>query len=211
MSRNTHHRLRDHNGFDSASWITIDTQIASYSSGTILQEILEDLVPDDILSRNATTSSSQGGGFSSDTYVTTSGIQIPSSGLRAGMVFRWIISVSKTAAGTASAVYTVRIGSAQTTSDTSRLALTATDAQTATASSGLIMVSLNVRNVGASGVIAGGVGVMANAGLGTGKDGVSSTFDNTSLAGQYVGLSINAGASASWTITHVSGELIGNR
>jgi hypothetical protein len=44
---------------------------------------------------------------------------------------------------------------------------------------------------------------------GGGKDGVSSTFDNSALAGQYVGLSINGGASAAWTITHVDAELIG--
>src|SRR4051812_36149189 len=63
-----------------------------------------------ILSRNFTTAS-QGAGFAADTYVTNSGVLIPSSGLQAGMCFRWYITGSKTAAGTAQAVYTIRLGS----------------------------------------------------------------------------------------------------
>ena len=66
----------------------------------------------------------QGAGFSSDTYLTSSGILIPSFGVQAQTVFRWDISASKTAAGTAQPVYTIRIGANQSTADTSRLALT---------------------------------------------------------------------------------------
>lgn len=153
---------------------------------------------------------SQGAGFASDTYVTNSGLLIPSFGMRAGQLYKWIISLSKTAAGTAAAIYTVRIGAAQSTSDTSRLALTATTAQTAAVSAGLLQIIVGVRSVSATGVIAGGVGLMCNnAGLGSGIDGVSSTFDNTALAGLYVGISINGGASAAWTLTHVTADLIG--
>jgi hypothetical protein len=152
-------------------------------------------------------SASQGAGFASDTYVTNSGILIPSIGMKAGQLYRWLISLSKTAAGTAAAVVTVRIGAAQTTSDTSRLALTASVAQTAAAANGILQVMVGVRNVGASGVIAGGFGMMSSVGLGGGADGVSSSFDNSALAGQFVGLSINGGASAAWTITHVSCDL----
>lgn len=160
------------------------------------------------LSRRNSTAS-QGAGFASDTYVTDSGLLIPSFGMRAGQLYRWLITLSKTAAGTAAAIVTVRIGSAQTTSDTSRLALTASVAQTAAASNGIMNVMVGVRNVGASGVIAGGFGMMASVGLGGGADGVGSSFDNSALGGQYVGLSINGGASAAWTITHVAAELIG--
>lgn len=161
-----------------------------------------------ILSGNRSTAS-QGAGFASDTYVTNSGILIPSFGMQAGQVYRWFISLSKTAAGTAAAVYTFRIGSNQSTADTSRLALTATVAATAAIAEGLLIASLVVRNVGASGVIAGGVGIAANGpGLGGGKDGASSTFDNSALAGQFIGLSINGGTSAAWTITSVSAELV---
>lgn len=163
------------------------------------------------LSRNDATAS-QGAGFASDTYVTNSGLLIPSFGMRAGQLYVWRIAGSKTAAGTAAAVYTIRIGSNQTTSDTSRLALTA-GAQTAAADNGMLTVMVQVRSVSASGVIAG-VAAWAKtqagtAGLGGSIDGVSSSFDNSALAGQYVGLSINGGTSAAWTLTVVSAEMIG--
>lgn len=154
------------------------------------------------------STASQGPGFSSDTYVTGSGLLIPSCGMQVGQVYRWIISAQKTAAGTAQAVYTIRIGANQTTGDTSRWQQTAVIAQTATSDGGLIIVTMGVRSVSATGVIAAGVGVTATAGFGGGVDGASSSFDNSALGGQYVGLSINGGAAASWTIQHVSGELI---
>jgi len=53
-----------------------------------------------------------------DTYITDSDLLIPSFGVQARTVFRWRISVSKTAAGTATPIYTVRIGSARTVADT---------------------------------------------------------------------------------------------
>lgn len=155
------------------------------------------------------STASQGAGFSSDTYVTDSGLLIPSYGMKVGQLYRWTLSLSKTAAGTAAAVVTVRIGSAQTTADTARLTLTASVAQTATADNGLLHVIVGIRSVSATGVIAGGFGVASAGGLGGGADGVSSTFDNTNLDGLYVGLSINGGASAAWTLTHVAGELVG--
>lgn len=145
-----------------------------------------------------------------DTYVTNSGLLIPSFGMKAGQIYRWVLSATKTAAGTAATVFTVRIGAAQTTSDTSRLALTATTAQTAAVSSGTITVDVSVRSVSATGVIVGSVGVTCNnAGLGSGISGISSTFDNTALAGNYVGLSINNGASGVWTVEFVSARLFG--
>jgi len=125
------------------------------------------------------------------------------------MVFRWWITLSKTAAGTAATVVTVRTGANQSTADTSRLALTSSTAQTAAVAEGIIMVTAVVRSVSATGVVAGGFGVAAPVGLGGGKDVVSGTFDNTAMQGLYMGLSINGGASAAWTITTVQGEIIG--
>jgi hypothetical protein len=162
------------------------------------------------LSRNDATASQAG--FAADTYVTNSGLLIPSFGMKAGMLFKWTITGSKTAAGTAQAVYTIRIGAAQGVGDTARLALTAA-AQTAVADNGTLIVTASVRNVGAAGVIAGAASWAKTQtgliGFGGSIDGVSSTFDNSALAGQYVGLSINGGASAAWTLTAVSSELIG--
>lgn len=160
------------------------------------------------LSRNDTTASQTG--FAADQYVTNSGILVPNLQMKAGQLFKWTMDVKKTAAGTAAAIIQVRTGAAQSTGDTSRLTLTADVAQTAAVSTGVLIVVIGVRSVGASGVIAGGFGMCANSpGLGGGAAGASIGFDNTNLAGQYVGLSINGGTSAAWTIQHVAAELIG--
>jgi len=156
-----------------------------------------------------TSTASQSPAAATDVWITDSGLLIPSFGMKAGMVFRWQMTVSKTAASTAATVLTVRTGSNQSTADTARLALTSSVAQTAAVAEGIIWVQVVVRSVSASGVVAGGFGVMAPVGLGGGKDAVSSTFDNTSMAGLYMGLSINTGASAAWTITSINGEIIG--
>lgn len=164
-----------------------------------------------IISKRDSTAA-QGPGFASDTYLTDSGILIPSGGMRVGQRYQWKIGVTKTAAGTASAVYTVRIGSAQTTADTSRLAMTASAAQTAAADEGLLMVDYVVRSVAASGVCAGCAAwaktLAGNAGLGGSEVAVGAGFDNQALAGLFVGLSINGGASAAWTVDIVSADLI---
>lgn len=147
-----------------------------------------------------------------DTYLTDSDLLIPSFGLQAKTQFRWVISASKTAAATATPVWTVRIGTNRTTSDTSRLALTG-PAQTAAADVGVFTLYVTVRSVSASGTIQGTIIVNHN-GAATGfanndagaVEGTSSTFDNTALAGSYIGLSLNTGASAAWTITQVRAE-----
>lgn len=159
-----------------------------------------------MISKNFATAS-QGAGFASDTYITNSGILIPSYGMQQGQVYRWWVSMSKTGAGVATPIAQVRIGSNQSTADTSRLTLTGT-AAAATASGGHMIVTAMVRTVSASGVLVGGLG-FSNSLFGGGADAVSSTFDNTALAGLYVGLSFNAGASASYTIDGVHAELIG--
>ena len=112
-------------------------------------------------------------------------------------------------AGVAAAVFTARLGTALTTGDAAILALTQQTAQTAAISSGLIIVNVAVRSAGAAGVVAGGVGVATNTpGLGSGIDGVSGAVDLSAAAGKSVGLSINGGAAAAWTITNVTAELL---
>lgn len=163
---------------------------------------------------------SQGAGFATDTYITNSDILIPTFSFQAGGQFLWKISGSKTGAGTATPIYVVRTGSARTTSDSATLTLTG-PAQTAVADIGTLFVMITVRSVGASGVIQGTAwwahrGTAANtttSGTGFANDttghveATSSGFDNTNLGGQYVGLSINGGTSASWTITQVQAEV----
>lgn len=159
--------------------------------------------------RNYSTAAQTDIDGAADTYVTGSNIQIPPDGMIAGQVYHWRMAVTKTAAGTAAAVYTVRIGTAGAVGDTSRLALTATVAQTAAASGGIISIDVVVNGVAAAttGIIAGGVGVAASVGLGSGVGAVSSAFDNTALGSattpNYIGISINPGASADWTVHSV--------
>lgn len=158
------------------------------------------------LSKNASTA--QQTGFAADTYLTNSGIVIPSCGMQVGQIYRWEFGVTKTAAGTAAIVLTARIGAAQTTGDTARAAMTQTIAQAATASFAKFFASLLVRSVSATGVVVGEFSPCSSqASFGDGKSVVSSTFDNTALAGQFVGLSLNGGASAAYTIDSVIGYL----
>ena len=160
-------------------------------------------------SSNNASVASQGAGFASDTYVTNSDIKIPSWGLQPGDTITWVLNASKTNAGTAAPVYTIRIGAARTTADTSRLAITGSN-QSAAVDIGVCTIGLTVRSVSASGVLQGTVN-WAHNGAGTEVGfcttattvavGTSAGFDNTAQQGLFIGLSINAGTNAAWTLT----------
>lgn len=154
-----------------------------------------------ILSRNFATAA-QGALATTEVYLTNSNLLIPSFGMEAGQTYIWHISVVKTGASTAAPIWTFRIGSAGAVGDTSRLALTATGVQIATAFDGILTAMLVVRNVGAAGVVAGSGGSGPN--FGGGGSGASSTFDNSALGGQFVGLTVTTGASAAWTVNELS-------
>lgn len=161
----------------------------------------------------------QGAGFATDTYVTNSDILIPSFGLQVKTILTWTLSASKTAAGTATPAYAIRIGANRTTGDTAHLTLTG-PAQTAVADIGTLTIMVTVRTVAASGVIQGTAwwshrGTAANTttgGVGFANDatghveGTSAGFDNSALGSSYIGLSIDGGTSAAWTITQVHAE-----
>jgi len=173
-------------------------------------------VPHGLFATNFLTASQALG--TGNTYVTNSGLLIPSFGMKAGQLYRWTLSLSKTAAGVAAAVIGISIGNNQTTADTIRLTLTqaAAEAQSALVASALLTIIMQVRNVGASGVLAGGFGfsqtyqaTAGNLAFGGGNDAVAAGFDNTAVAGFFAGLQINAGASSAWTITACAAELIG--
>lgn len=157
-------------------------------------------------------------GFAADTYVTNSDILIPSVGLQTKTNFRWRLSASKTAAGVAAPVYNIRIGSARTIADASRAGL-AGPAQTAIADIGTLNVMATVRNIGAAGIIQAsawwdhtGTAASSTGGTGFANDssghvqGAGGAFDNTALGGLYIGLSVNGGASAAWTVTQCVAE-----
>lgn len=139
------------------------------------------------------------------TYLTGSGILIPSGGIVQGQRYIWAIGVSKTAVGVATPIWTPRIGTAQTTSDATVLTITST-AQVATLSGTLIIVSCEVRTASATGVIVGAISTGA-ASFGIGGNVVSGSFDTTGKAGQRFGLCVNSGASAAWTVNSVFGEV----
>lgn len=148
--------------------------------------------------------------FATDLYVTSSGLILPSFSMQAGMVFEWKLAASKTAAGVAAPVYQVRIGAAQTTADTSRLSMTG-PAQTAVVDEGILTILVTCRNVGAAGVLQGIASwqheAAVAAGFGEAVQATSAGFDNSALGGLFVGLSINGGASAAWTVTQCFGRL----
>jgi len=151
-----------------------------------------------ILSRNTATAA-QGLLATTEVYLTNSNILIPSFGLTVGMLMVWHIQVVKTAASTAAPIWTWRVGAAGAIGDTSRIAATSTQAQTAVASDGTLTATCTVRTGGASGVLVG-AGPSGAPGFGGGGLLASSTFDLTTLGGQYIGLTVTTGASAAWTV-----------
>lgn len=155
----------------------------------------------------------QGPGFATDTYLAGSFI-LGASRIKAGSMYRVRIHVSKTAAGVAAPVFTVRHGAAGTTADASRGTLTFA-AQTAVAESGVFEVLLTFRTGGAatSYWAAGQVlHVLANTGLTTSNNGNTNGFSaanfDTTAATFGIGISVNAGASSAWTTNLVQAELI---
>lgn len=149
-----------------------------------------------------------------DTYVTASRVVLPQAKMQAGAFYRCNMVITKTNAGTATPVFTVRTGTAGTTGDTSRLAYTGV-AQTAVVDTGRLEVLATFRVVGASGVLALWLGFthdlastgLANATRGFQGQAVTGTFDTTT-ASMGIGVSINAGASSAWTIQQCTVELL---
>jgi len=163
-----------------------------------------------LLSRNFSTAS-QSPATSTDVYLTNSGILVPSFGMEAGQLYRWMFTATKTATGTTAYVATLRLGVNQTTADTGRATLTANQIQSAAVSHANFYVEVLVRSVSATGQLiaaincASSVGTTAT-GFGGGVVNVPATFDNTAVAGQYLGISINTQAGA-WTIDALYGWL----
>lgn len=151
---------------------------------------------------------------SADTYYGL-GLQLPNFSMQAGMRFSWRFWATKGAAGTAAPVFTVRIGAAQTTADTARATITGA-AQTAVADTADIEVVVVVRTVGVTGQLHAlmimqhnlAVTGFANAGPAGYQlvQNLPATFDNTALSGQYIGLSVNPGASGAWVVEQAHAE-----
>lgn len=147
-----------------------------------------------------------------DTYLTNSGLVVPSWGLVTDQIFGWRFSASKTAAGIAAPTYNIRIGSAGTTLDTARLTLTGA-AQTAVADTGWFEIVAALRSAGATAVLVATLRVVKTAAAATGfssagyQIGTSAAFDSTTtVGGNFVGLSVNPGTAGVWTVDYAHYE-----
>lgn len=144
---------------------------------------------------------------SADTYYL--GLQLPSFSMQAGMFVMWEFHATKGAAGVAAPAYNIRIGATGTIADTARLTLNG-PAQTAAADTGFWKIFITVRSVGVAGIIYGmellqhnlAVTGFANAGPAGLQlaQGAGAAFDNSALAGQFIGLSVNPGAAGAWVV-----------
>jgi hypothetical protein len=146
-----------------------------------------------------------------DTYLTGSNLAMPSHGMQATTIFRFVFAVTKTAAGVATPIWRVRIGTAGSTADAAILTFTG-PAQTGVADTAYIVVDVNVRSIGAAGVISGVLTLSHNldatgfANIGTPTLVVTSAGFNTAAANLIVGVSVDPGALGVWTHTLVIAE-----
>lgn len=155
-------------------------------------------------------------GFAADTYLVGSSVPIPAGQLQAKAKYRCRFTVTKTAAGVAAPVVIVRFGTLGTTGDAARCTLTFA-AQTAVVDEGVFEIEVIFRTVGSgTTAVLQAVGVLSHrlsiTGLSVDVTGVkfstSAGFDST-VANSIIGLSVNGGTSAAWTVAVVSAELVG--
>lgn len=162
--------------------------------------------------RNFSTAA-QGAGFATDTYLTGSSINIPAGHPIVGTWYQLSFDVAKTAAGTATPIIIVRYGTSGAVGDAARLTFTFS-AGTAAADVGVVTINALFRVVGASAVLQGRAefrhGLSATTGLisqvSQALQVTSGAFDS-SVASSIIGVSVNGGTSAAWTVAQVQAEL----
>jgi hypothetical protein len=149
-----------------------------------------------------------GPGFTADTYLTGSSIQIGGR-VKQGSMIKWKVTASKTAAGIAAAALAVRLGTAGAVGDTARATHTLA-AATAAADAGVFEIDVNFRQVGASAVIESRLALYHQTAGFTTAGNVFNIATSAAFAlgaNDYIGLSLNAGTSAAWTIQQVLTDL----
>lgn len=149
-------------------------------------------------------------GFAADTYVTGSNLLIGGR-IKQLSMFRWKIFMSKTAASTAVTATIIRFGTAGAIGDTARVTM-AGPAQTAAVDEACLEVWATVWTSGASGVVRGEQSLSHSAAIAAGFgemfDSVSSGAFDLTVGNLQVGISMNGGAAAAWTVTSVQAEAI---
>jgi hypothetical protein len=138
-----------------------------------------------------------------DTYLTGSNLVVPTGfALQAGTKLRWRIGMTKSGAGTASVA------------DTARCTFTSPSLQTGVADVGYVDIIAVLRNVGASGVLAGilsmthGLAATGFASVSTVVVQATSAGFDTTVAGLNLGISVNPGASGVWTHQVIEAEML---
>jgi len=152
-------------------------------------------------------------GFSADTYLTGSNTSFTANAPKVGTEYRCKFDVTKTAAGTATPIISLRIGTAGTTADTARCTFTF-GAGTTDVDTGLFEVVATFRTVGSgtTAVVQATATLVNNLttlGISNAVKCVvntSSGFDSSTPT--VIGLSYNAGTSASHTIQMVNATLL---
>lgn len=187
---------------------TIKSKLSMSTAGALL---VSEVAPVPLYNQSL---AQQGAGFATDTYLTGSSIAIPNGSLQAGARYKLVFDVSKTAAGTATPIISIRIGTNGTTADTARLTFTFL-AQTAAADIGTFEFWVTFRKVGSgTSAVIQGCGQVRHRLQITGLQNLTSTtlqvtsggFDST-VSNLIIGASVNGGASASWTVQMVQAEL----
>lgn len=157
-------------------------------------------------------------GYASDTYLVGSSIPLGLvTPLIAGSRFHCIFDVTKTGAGVATPILIVRFGVNGSTADAAILTFTF-NAQTGVIDNGVFEIWVTFRTVGAgtAAVLQGQATLhhnLASTGLGSVNPVgwqqllVTSSGFNSAVASSIIGVSVNGGASASWTTTLVQAEV----
>jgi hypothetical protein len=149
-----------------------------------------------------------------DTYLAGSSIAIPQGKIQAQTIYRCKFNVVKTAAGVQAPTIGIKVGTAGTAADTTRATLTFA-AQTAVIDEGWFEVECTFRQAGATAIIQA-VGNLLHrlittglnvTGLFTSVLNTGAQFDVTG-ANLKIGAVVNPGASASWTVSLVSADLV---
>jgi len=154
----------------------------------------------------------QGPGFATDTYIAGSGISIPAGRLQAGTRYLLSFDVAKTAAGVAAPILTLRFGASGSVADTALGTMTF-PVQTAVADDGRMTVEVTFRSAGSSAVVQA-VAALTHSLPSTGLANVagpvrrvtSAAFDATA-ANALIGVSVNGGAAAAWTVSLAQARL----
>ena len=140
-------------------------------------------------------------------------LKVPPGGLKVGAMIRFVFDVTKTGAGTATAVFDIAFGIAGAVADTARVSFTKS-LGTAVIDEGRFVIEALVRTVSLTGVVVGTMTMthrLAITGLSVlpvQETTISSGFDND---GQELFISLNAtlGASDAYTFQMVKASLTG--